>query len=87
MKELGSSVGSGEHIISESVCEVLMAHGDFAISGLPWLEAGEEKIIAPLGQTGFSPRQLEIEITETVSCAVPERARWRGVRRQARRTR
>lgn len=49
MKELGSCVGpiSGEHIISESVCRVLMADGDFSISGLPWLEAGEEKIIAP----------------------------------------
>ena len=50
MKELGSCVGpiSGEHIISESVCRVLMADGDFSISGLPWLEADEEKIIAPL---------------------------------------
>jgi hypothetical protein len=50
MKELGSCVGpiSGEHIISESVCRVLMADGDFSISGLPWLEAGEAKILAPL---------------------------------------
>jgi hypothetical protein len=50
MKELGSCVGpiSGEHIISESVCRVLMADGDFSISGLPWLEAGEEKILPPL---------------------------------------
>jgi hypothetical protein len=50
MKKLGSCVGpiSSEHIISESVCRVLMADGDFSISGLPWLEAGEEKIIAPL---------------------------------------
>jgi hypothetical protein len=49
MKELGSCVGpiSSEHIISDSVCRVLMADGDFSISGLPWLEAGEEKIIAP----------------------------------------
>jgi hypothetical protein len=49
MKELGSCVSpiSGEHIISESVIRVLMADGDFSISGLPWLEAGEEKILAP----------------------------------------
>jgi hypothetical protein len=49
MKELGSCVGpiSGEHIISESVIRVLMADGDFSISGLPWLEAGEERILAP----------------------------------------
>ena len=46
MKELGSCVGpiSGEHIISESVIRILMADGDFSISGLPWLEAGEERI-------------------------------------------
>ena len=49
MKELGSCVGpiSGEHIISKSVILVLRADGDFSISGLPWLEAGEEKILAP----------------------------------------
>jgi hypothetical protein len=49
MKELGSCVGpiSGEHIISESVIRVLMADGNFSISGLPWLEAGEERILAP----------------------------------------
>jgi hypothetical protein len=49
MKELGSCVGpiSGEHIISESVIRVLMADGDFSVSGLPWLEAGEERIFAP----------------------------------------
>jgi hypothetical protein len=49
MKELGSCVGpiSGEHIISEAVIRVLMADGDFSISGLPWLEAGEERILAP----------------------------------------
>ena len=48
MKELGSCVGpiSGEHIISELVIRVLTADGDFSISGLPWLEAGEEKILA-----------------------------------------
>jgi hypothetical protein len=49
MKELGSCVGpiSGEHIISESVIRILMADGDFSISGLPWLGAGEERILAP----------------------------------------
>jgi hypothetical protein len=49
MKELGSCVPplSGEHIISESVCRVLMGDGQFSISGVPWLEAGETKIIAP----------------------------------------
>jgi hypothetical protein len=49
MKELRSCVPpiSGEHIISESVCRVLMGGGEFSISGVPWLEAGEERIIAP----------------------------------------
>jgi hypothetical protein len=49
MKELGSCVGSvsREHLVSESVIRVLMADGDFSISGVPWLEAGEEKILAP----------------------------------------
>ena len=50
MKELGSCVPpiSGEHIISDAVCQVLMGDGNFSISGVPWLEAGEVKIIAPL---------------------------------------
>lgn len=49
MKELGSCVGpiSGEHLISESVIRVLMADGDFSISGVPWLEDGEQKILPP----------------------------------------
>ena len=49
IKELGSCVPpiSGEHIISDSVCQILMGDGEFSISGLPWLEAGEVKIIAP----------------------------------------
>ena len=53
MKELGSCVApiSAEHLISESVIRVLMADGDFSISGLPWLEAGEEKILAPQNLT------------------------------------
>ena len=50
MKELGSCVPpiSGEHIVSESVCRVLMGDGDFSISGVPWLEAGKVKIIPPI---------------------------------------
>jgi hypothetical protein len=50
MKELGSCVPpiSGEHIVSDSVCRVLMGDGEFSISGVPWLEAGEVKIIAPV---------------------------------------
>jgi hypothetical protein len=53
MKELGSCVGpiSGEHIISESVIRVLMADGDFSVSGLPWLDAGEERTLAPQNLT------------------------------------
>jgi hypothetical protein len=49
MKESGSCVGpiSGEHLISESVIRVLMADGDFSISGVPWLERGVEKILPP----------------------------------------
>ncbi len=49
MRELGSCVPpiSGEHIISDSVCRVLKGEGEFSISGVPWLEAGEEKIMAP----------------------------------------
>jgi hypothetical protein len=53
MKQLGSCVGpiSGEHIISESVIRILMGEGDFSVSGLPWLVAGEEKILAPQNLT------------------------------------
>ncbi len=49
MKELNSCVGpiSGEHLISVSVIEILQGDGGFSISGVPWLEAGEEKIMAP----------------------------------------
>jgi hypothetical protein len=53
MKELGSCVApiTGEHLISESVIRVLMGDGSFSISGLPWLEVGEEKILAPQNLT------------------------------------
>lgn len=50
MKELNSCVPpiSGEHIVTNSVCRVLMGDGEFSISGVPWLEAGEVKIIPPI---------------------------------------
>jgi len=48
MRELGSCEPpiSGEHLISEGVLNVLRAGGDFTVSGLPWLEAGETKKLA-----------------------------------------
>ncbi|KFG89150.1 hypothetical protein BV98_002977 [Sphingobium herbicidovorans NBRC 16415] len=48
MRELGSCVSpiSGEHLISESVIEVLKGDGGFSISGVPWLAKGEEKILS-----------------------------------------
>lgn len=50
MKELSSCVSpiSSEHIISDSVCQVFMGDGEFSISGVPWLDEGEVKIIPPL---------------------------------------
>jgi hypothetical protein len=53
MNSLGSCVGpiSGEHLISESVIRILMADGDFSISGLPRLVPGEEKLLAPMNLT------------------------------------
>ena len=49
MRELGSCVApiSGEHLISESVIEVLQGEGQFSISGVPWLAKGAEKILGP----------------------------------------
>lgn len=49
MRELRTCVGpiSGEHLISESVIEVLQSDGDFSVSGLPWLDVDQEKIMAP----------------------------------------
>jgi hypothetical protein len=49
MKELGSCVPpiSGEHVISNAVCSVLTGEGKFSISGVPWLEEGQSRIIAP----------------------------------------
>ena len=53
MRELASCEGpiSGEHLISKSAIEVLRGDGDFTISGLPWLEVGEEKRLAPANLT------------------------------------
>lgn len=49
MSRLGSCVApiSGEHIISEAVIRILMADGNFSISGLPWLSPGETKVMSP----------------------------------------
>lgn len=48
MKELGSCAPpiSGEHLISASVIRVLQGDGEFSISGVPWLEIGEQKILS-----------------------------------------
>ena len=53
MRELASCEApiSGEHLISESVIEVLRGDGDFTVSGLPWLEAGEIEKLAPKNLT------------------------------------
>ncbi len=47
MKELRSCDGgiSGEHLISESIILLLKADGDFTVSGLPWMDDGETKIL------------------------------------------
>jgi hypothetical protein len=49
MKEPATYNGgiSREHLISESILLLLKADGDFTISGLPWLAAGETKILGP----------------------------------------
>ena len=56
MKELGSCAGgiSGEHLISKSIIEFPKLDGDFAISGLPWLEEGESKILSSRNLTANS---------------------------------
>src|ERR1700761_3590370 len=47
MKELATCNGgiSREHLISESIILLLKADGDFTVSGVPWLAAGEAKAI------------------------------------------
>ncbi|WP_314963419.1 hypothetical protein [Bradyrhizobium cosmicum] len=49
MRTLGNCAApiSREHIISESVIEILSAGGEFTVGGLPWLQAGETKALAP----------------------------------------
>lgn len=53
MAELGSCQGpiSGEHLISESIIWLLKDKGDFTVSGLPWLEPGVAKRLAPKNLT------------------------------------
>ena len=57
MKDLRSCGGglSGEHLISKSVILVLKEDGDFSVSGLPWLPAGEAKV---LGLNNFTANCL-----------------------------
>jgi len=47
MKELGSCDGglSGEHLISEAIILLLKARGDFTVSGFPWQDQGEVKVV------------------------------------------
>jgi hypothetical protein len=49
MKELNSCVApiSGEHLISQSVIEILQGNGDFSVEGLPWQEPGKIQKFAP----------------------------------------
>jgi hypothetical protein len=53
LKELGSCDGgiSAEHLISKSIIVFLKQDGDFSVSGLPWLEDGESKVLAPRNLT------------------------------------
>ena len=46
MRELGSCVApiSGEHLISQSVMQVLQGNGEFSIAGVPWLPRGEVRV-------------------------------------------
>jgi hypothetical protein len=49
MSALGSCDGTitGEHLITKSVIKFIKDDGEFSVSGLPWLEEGESKILAP----------------------------------------
>jgi hypothetical protein len=53
LNELGSCDGgiSGEHLISASIMALLADDGDFTISGLPWIPAGETRAIGPKSLT------------------------------------
>jgi hypothetical protein len=47
MRELGSCEGgiSGEHLLSESIIQLLSSEGGFVVGGLPWIANGELKSI------------------------------------------
>ena len=49
MRDLGSCEGpiSGEHLVTESILLLLMADGDFSVSGFPWIAKGEVKLLTP----------------------------------------
>jgi hypothetical protein len=51
MKESCDGKISREHLVSESILLLLKADGDFSVSGLPWLDDGEMKIISPKSLT------------------------------------
>jgi hypothetical protein len=53
MRELGSCDGviSGEHLISKSIIEFIKDDGEFAVSGVPWLEEGESRYLSPKNLT------------------------------------
>jgi hypothetical protein len=53
MAELGSCYGpiSGEHLISKSIIEFIQDGGEFSVSGVPWLEEGESRILSPKNLT------------------------------------
>jgi len=53
LRELGSCDGgiSAEHLISRGVVQELTKGGEFSVSGLPWLDDGETRILSPEGIT------------------------------------
>lgn len=53
LRDLGSCGGgiSSEHLVSRGVVQELTKGGGFLVSGLPWLEAGETKLLSPEGIT------------------------------------
>jgi hypothetical protein len=53
LRELGSCEGgiSAEHLISRGVVQELTKGGDFSVSGLPWLNEGETRILSSEGIT------------------------------------
>jgi hypothetical protein len=53
LRDPGSCDGglSAEHLVSRGVVQELTQGGDFSVSGLPWLDAGETRILSPEGIT------------------------------------